>query len=122
MQAQVDLAADATSFESFDFIIVGAGIGGTVVASRLYERDPSLSILLIEAGLDASKTSLAEATASILLAPTLRGSELDWNYETVPQKHLNGSKVYIGAGKAIGGGSVINYGEHIVLRISGTIS
>jgi choline dehydrogenase-like flavoprotein len=40
--------------ETFDFVIIGAAIGGTVVASRLHERDPSLSILLIEAGPDSS--------------------------------------------------------------------
>jgi uncharacterized protein YneR len=40
----------------------------------------------------------------------LKGSELDWYYETVPQKNLDGLKIYVGAGKAIGGGSVINYG------------
>ena len=42
--------------ELFDYIVVGGGIGGTVVASRLLERDPSLSILLIEAGPDFSET------------------------------------------------------------------
>lgn len=99
--------------EAFDFIVVGGGVGGTVVASRLRERDPSLSILLIEAGPDSSKTPLAETAAAPLMAALLKGSELDWNYETVPQKHLDGKKVYVGAGKAMGGGSVINYGSLI---------
>ena len=113
MQAQTN-PTDGSSGESFDFIIVGGGIGGTVVASRLHERDASLSILLIEAGPDSSKTPLAEAVATPAKAALLRRSELDWSYETVPQKHLDGLKIYVGAGKAMGGGSVINYGTRNV--------
>jgi choline dehydrogenase-like flavoprotein len=116
MQAQPNSSEDGSSGEVFDFIIVGGGIGGTAVASRLYERDPSLSILLIEADPDSSKTPLAEAVASPVKAPLLKRSELDWSYETVPQKHLDGLKVYVGAGKAMRGGSVINYGTHNIPR------
>jgi choline dehydrogenase-like flavoprotein len=105
-----NILVDGNLEKAFDFIIVGAGIGGTVVASRLHERDPSLSILLIEAGPDSSKTELAEVTMSPMKVALLKGSELDWYYETVPQKNLDGLKIYVGAGKAIGGGSVINYG------------
>jgi choline dehydrogenase-like flavoprotein len=97
--------------EGYDFIIVGAGIAGTVLASRLHEKNPALSILLIEAGPDPTKTALATTVASAAGGPHLRGSELDWNYITVPQKHLNGRQIYAGAGKGIGGGSIINYGS-----------
>ena len=40
----------------------------------------------------------------------LRGGELDWKYESTPQEHLDGRRIYEAAGKALGGGSVINYG------------
>ena len=103
-------SSNGSQMDTFDFIIIGAGIGGTVVASRLYERDPSLSILLIEAGPDSNKTKLAEVAAAPMKVALLKGSELDWNYQTAPQENLNGLKIYVGAGKAIGGGSVINYG------------
>jgi choline dehydrogenase-like flavoprotein len=116
MQTQANSSVDGSSGDAFDFIIVGGGIGGIVVASRLHERDPSLSVLLIEAGPDSSKTPLAEAVASPVKASLLERSELDWSYETVPQKHLDGLEVYVGAGKALGGGSVINYGEIDVLH------
>lgn len=88
-----------------DYIIVGGGISGCVVASRLHEKNPSLKILLIEAGPDASNHPNVPGpkTAQLLLH-----SELDWNYETTPQRHLNSRRCYAAAGKALGGGSVIN--------------
>jgi choline dehydrogenase-like flavoprotein len=64
MQSQADHFANVSSIEVFDFIIVGGEIAGIVVASRLHERDPSLSIMLIEAGPDSSNTDLAEVVAS----------------------------------------------------------
>lgn len=95
--------------EIYDYIIVGAGIGGTVVASRLYERDPNLKILILEAGQDPTDNPLVPTP---LTAALLQGTELDWSYETVPQEHLGGSRVLLSSGKAIGGSSVINWGEH----------
>jgi len=94
--------------ETFDYIIIGAGIAGTVVASRLSASSPSLKIFLLEAGKDESSNP---NVASPLAAPLLKGSECDWNYYSVPQKHLNGQRIWNGGGKAMGGGSVINYGE-----------
>jgi choline dehydrogenase-like flavoprotein len=96
--------------DSFDFIIVGGGIGGTVVASRLHERDPELSILLIEAGPDSNKTALAPIVASPTAVYGLRGSELDSNYAAEPQEYLDGLSLYAGGGKGLGGGSTINFG------------
>jgi choline dehydrogenase-like flavoprotein len=95
--------------DSFDFIIVGGGIGGTVVASRLHERDPELSIL-IEAGPDSNKTALAPIVASPTAVYGLRGSELDSNYAAEPQEYLDGLSLYAGGGKGLGGGSTINFG------------
>jgi choline dehydrogenase-like flavoprotein len=112
MQTQPEnpLKMDEIFTDAFDFIIIGAGIGGTVVASRLHERDPSLSILLIEAGPDSSTTPLAETVATPIKAPLLWDSELDWNYKTIPQKNIGGAELSVRAGKAMGGGSVINAG------------
>ena len=90
---------------TFDFVIVGGGIAGTVVASRLHEQLPSASIVLIEAGRDASDHPLA---IDIRNGADLAGSELDWNFHTVSQKHLNHRVLQNAAGKALGGGSTIN--------------
>jgi choline dehydrogenase-like flavoprotein len=96
--------------DTFDYIVVGGGIAGTVIASRLHERKPALKILLIEAGPDSHKTALAEITANPTKVGQLKGSELDWDYTTVPQPGLDNREIYAGAGKALGGSSVINYG------------
>ena len=92
----------------YDFIVVGGGIGGATLASRLHEKLPSHSILLIEAGPDVSEHPLV---TKIENAARLVGSELDWKYSTVPQKHLNHRVCPNNAGKALGGGSAINAGK-----------
>ena len=99
--------------ETIDYIIVGAGIAGTVLASRLHEKNPSLSILLLEAGEDQSRHPNVPSPLTVAL---LRASEADWNYESVPQINLDHRKFYAGAGKALGGGSVINYGMFSALN------
>jgi choline dehydrogenase-like flavoprotein len=94
--------------QTFDYIIVGGGTAGCVVASRLKEKNPTLSIVIVEAGPDVSKHPLVPDAADY---PQLLGSELDWNYTTVPQKHLDGRSVSNHAGRALGGSSVTNAGE-----------
>ena len=93
--------------ESHDYIIVGGGIGGCVTASRLIERDPGLRILLIEAGPVANEHPLIQTPAN---AFQVRNSELNWNYPSIPQRHLDDRICFNSAGKALGGGSVINSG------------
>ena len=93
--------------EAFDFIIVGAGIGGSVLASRLSQASP-FSVLLIEAGADVTNHPLVPDGMQY---SRLLHSELDWDYKTVPQRHLNDRTCYQAAGKAVGGGSAINGGE-----------
>ncbi|PWY87046.1 glucose dehydrogenase [Aspergillus sclerotioniger CBS 115572] len=93
--------------QQFDYIIVGGGTAGCVLASRLKQDNPSLSILLIEAGPDASSHPLVPDGSK---ATQLLGSELDWSYKTVPQKHLDDRVLSNHAGKALGGSTAINSG------------
>lgn len=90
---------------SYDYIIVGAGTAGPVVASRLSE-DPKTSVLLLEAG--------GENTNDISRTPgaffMVWGTDYDWQYETQPQKGLNGRKIYHPRGRVVGGSSGINVG------------
>lgn len=66
-------------FKSYDFIVIGAGSAGAVVASRLTEQ-PDWNLLLLEAGGD--ETNLSDIP---VLAAYLQLSELDWQYKTEPQ-------------------------------------
>ncbi|CRG83771.1 putative GMC-type oxidoreductase Mb1310 [Talaromyces islandicus] len=95
------------SVDTFDFIIVGGGLAGSALASRLQQGSPSLSILIIEAGADVSgRTDVLDGSQWL----SLLGSDLDWAYNTVPQRHVNDRILLNHAGKALGGGSVTNAG------------
>ena len=91
----------------YDFIIVGGGLAGCALASRLYQGSPGIRVLIVEAGPDAASNPMTEAPLACF---ALHKSNLDWNYSTSPQNHLDGQTRYAAAGKALGGGSVINYG------------
>ncbi len=88
----------------FDYIVVGSGSGGSVIASRLSE-DPSVKVCLLEAG-GPDKSILIHAP--IAVAAILPRKIFNWGFETVPQKHLKGRKGYQPRGKTLGGSSSIN--------------
>jgi choline dehydrogenase-like flavoprotein len=91
----------------YDYVIVGGGIGGCVVASRLSRHSSKPAVILIEAGPDVSEHPLAADASN---AQRIRSSELNWNFASTPQKHLDGRVCMNAAGKALGGGSAINTG------------
>ncbi|KAF2008695.1 GMC oxidoreductase [Aaosphaeria arxii CBS 175.79] len=93
-----------------DYIIVGGGTAGCVVASRLRQRMPEASILLVEAGPDVTGHAYIDTPAE---AAFLHFSELDWKYFTVPQVHLDGKPRYNCAMKGLSGGTIINTGGWI---------
>ena len=99
--------------ETFDFIIVGAGIGGCVLASRLSQASSSYSVLLIEAGPDVTDHPLVP---NGMKYSRLLHSELDWDYKTVTQCYLDNRACYQAAGKAVSGGSAIKGGKVSVIR------
>src|SRR3984957_19919928 len=88
---------------SYDYIIVGGGAAGCVLANRI-SADPALKVLLLEAGggdwnpLFRMPAGFAKMTKGVA----------SWGWSTVPQKHLDGRVVWFTQAKVIGGGSSIN--------------
>ena len=81
--------------DSFDYIIIGAGSAGCVLANRLSEN-PANSVLLLEAGGPDKKLEIHIPAAY----GNLHRTEVDWGFTTEPQKHLNNRRVYLPRGKA----------------------
>ena len=88
----------------FDYIVVGAGAAGCVVASRLSE-DPDVSVCLLEAGGPDTHVLVHMPAGVAAMVPT---SINNWQYQTVPQAGLNGRIGYQPRGKTLGGSSSIN--------------
>lgn len=88
----------------FDYIIVGAGSAGCVLANRLSEN-PNHRVCLLEAG-PADNSLFIRLPAGIILM--MRSNARNWRYYTVPQKALNNRQVYIPRGKTLGGSSSVN--------------
>ena len=88
---------------AYDYIIVGGGSAGCVLANRL-SADPSINVLLLEAG-GSDWNPLFRMPAGF--AKMTRGVA-SWGWSTVPQKHLNGRVIWYTQAKVIGGGSSIN--------------
>lgn len=98
----MDAEAARAGQETFDYVVVGAGSGGCVVAARL--SGAGARVLLLEAGGPDEMREIHIPAAF----PKLFRSPLDWNYETEPQEHLNGRRLYWPRGKMLGGSSSIN--------------
>lgn len=90
----------------FDFVIVGGGSAYCALANRL-SADPSTSVLVLEAGRADYLWDVFIHMPAALMFPI--GSRFyDWKYESEPEPHMNGRRVYHARGKVLGGSSSIN--------------
>jgi choline dehydrogenase len=88
---------------TYDYVIVGAGSAGCVLAARLTE-DPDVSVLLVEAGPPDTKENIHVPAAFGSLFKT----DVDWDYATAPEDGCNGRMMFLPRGKVLGGSSSLN--------------
>lgn len=91
--------------EVFDYVVIGGGTAGLVLANRLSEN-PEATVAVIEAGTDVrdypNVTQIDPRTLDFI------NGSIDWQYTSVPQKGLGNKTLLYHAGKALGGTSTIN--------------
>jgi choline dehydrogenase len=87
----------------YDYVIVGAGSAGCVLAARLSE-DPETSVLLLEAGPPDTNQNVHVPLGYLSLART----EVDWDYHSAPEPNCNGRQISLPRGKVLGGSSSVN--------------
>lgn len=95
---------DPSAFQgaSFDYVIIGAGSAGCVLARRLGE-DPATRILVLEAG--GSERSVIVSMPAALTLP-MNTRRYNWGMQTEPEPGLNGRQINLPRGKGLGGGVV----------------
>lgn len=92
---------------SADFIIIGGGTAGLILAAQLSRKRGDLDILVLEAAPDQTSHPLAQTPEGAFAA---HDSELDWNYDSIPQKQLNDRVIHCSAGRSLSGATAVNYG------------
>ncbi|MDQ4055192.1 MAG: GMC family oxidoreductase N-terminal domain-containing protein [Actinomycetota bacterium] len=97
------MASTTQRADTYDYVIVGAGSAGAVLAARLSEDD-GVTVLLLEAGGEADADEVMIPAAF----PALFKTKWDWNYSTIEQKQLHGRRAYWPRMKALGGCSSMN--------------
>ncbi|EMD33860.1 hypothetical protein CERSUDRAFT_117387 [Gelatoporia subvermispora B] len=106
--AQAELFTDPSQLtkSEYDFIIVGAGTAGNVIAARLTE-DSSLDVLVVEAGI--SNVGILAAEVPFLGQTLSPDTNVTWNFTTTPQAGLDNRVLQYPRGRVLGGSSTINF-------------
>jgi choline dehydrogenase len=89
----------------WDYIVVGGGLAGSTLSSRLLQYQPEANILIVEAGRNVNNNP------DIQFRNGSTPGYLFWNIPTTPQRFLNDRSVTIAVGTALGGGTAVNGGK-----------
>ncbi|KAK7448073.1 hypothetical protein VKT23_013829 [Stygiomarasmius scandens] len=103
--SKAELPADAEN--KYDFIVVGGGTAGLVIANRLTEN-PNTTVLVVEAGGSNVNSQDLNITAPFLTTHASPGGPFDWNYTTTSQSGVNNQSIAYPRGFVLGGTSSIN--------------
>jgi choline dehydrogenase len=93
----------STTNTTYNYIIIGAGASGCVIANRL-SADPLVTVLVLEAGVSDTNPDIADIGGFV----RLWGSDVDWALPTIAQAGMLGRQITINQGKVLGGSSSIN--------------
>jgi choline dehydrogenase len=101
-------AKSSAAFANPDYVIVGGGPAGYVLAEQL-SADPNVNVVLLEAGPDTAGNKNVDTPG---YAPNLLHTPYTWNYTCQPDPNLNGVSPSLDQGRGFGGGSAVNYLGH----------
>lgn len=101
----VNISAKSFAARTYDYLILGGGTAGLVIAARLSE-DPSITVGVLESG--GLPPDIPAITVPGRFGEGI-GTEIDWQYETTPQPALRNRKLPWPRGKVLGGSSALNF-------------
>ena len=98
--------------QTYDYIVIGAGTSGCVVANRL-SLDPAIRVALLEFGGMDTNPDIYDRDIDAMYRLWRPEAEENWGYRTIPQEGLGGREIDIARGKVLGGSSAVNAMMHV---------